>query len=66
LVNVGRPFWQADGALSRKHDGVGLGLALTKRLLQLHDGALDVRSKLGVGTTVTLLLPRHRILMAAA
>ena len=66
LVNVGRPFWQADGALSRKHDGVGLGLALTKRLLQLHDGALDVRSKLGVGTTVTLLLPRHRITMAAA
>jgi len=66
LVNIGRPFWQADGALSRKHDGVGLGLALTKRLLQLHDGGLDVRSELGIGTTVTLLLPRHRIVMATA
>lgn len=66
LPNVGRPFWQADGALSRRHEGVGLGLALTKRLLQLHDGALNVQSKLGVGTTVTLLLPRHRIVMATA
>ena len=66
LVNIGRPFWQADGALSRKHDGVGLGLALTKRLLQLHDGGLDVRSELGIGTTVTLRLPRHRIVMATA
>jgi PAS domain S-box-containing protein len=65
LENIGRPFWQADGALSRKHEGVGLGLALTKRLIQLHDGALDVQSKLGVGTKVTLLLPRHRIGIAA-
>jgi signal transduction histidine kinase len=64
LPNVGRPFWQADGALSRRHEGVGLGLALTKRLLQLHDGALNVQSKLGVGTIVTLLLPRHRVVMA--
>ena len=65
LVNIGRPFWQADAALSRRHEGVGLGLALTKRLIQLHDGVLDVQSKLGVGTKVTLLLPRHRIAIAA-
>jgi PAS domain S-box-containing protein len=61
LTGIGRPFWQADGTFARKHDGVGLGLALTKRLMQLHGGALEVESAPGAGTLVTLLVPRDRV-----
>jgi signal transduction histidine kinase len=61
LAGIGRPFWQADGTVARKHGGVGLGLALTKRLMQLHGGALEVQSTPGAGTLVTLRVPRERI-----
>ena len=61
LAGIGRPFWQADGTFARKHDGVGLGLALTKRLMLLHGGALEVQSAPGAGTLVTLLLPPERV-----
>ena len=61
LAGIGRPFWQADGTFTRKHAGVGLGLALTKRLMQLHGGALEVQSAPGAGTLATLLVPRDRV-----
>ncbi len=61
LASIGRPFWQADGTLTRKHEGVGLGLALTKRLMELHGGSLEVQSEFGAGTVATLLMPRHRV-----
>ena len=50
------PFRQVDGSLSRRHDGTGLGLPLAKRLVELHGGALEIRSRPGVGTSVTLTL----------
>ena len=40
--------------------GAGLGLYLTRRLIEAHGGSIDVESKLGEGTTFSLLLPRHR------
>jgi signal transduction histidine kinase len=40
-----------------KRDGSGIGLAMTYRILQLHNGQVDVESKMGVGTTFTLSVP---------
>lgn len=56
------PFGQIESALSRKHQGTGLGLPLTKALVELHGGVLDLQSKLGEGTTVTLIFPSDRVL----
>ena len=56
------PFGQIDSKVSRKYQGTGLGLPLAKRLVELHGGTLAVESALGVGTTVTIVLPRERII----
>ena len=37
--------------------GWGLGLTITKSLVELHDGTLDIKSKVGEGTTVTVTFP---------
>lgn len=55
------PFGQIESALSRKHQGTGLGLPLTKALTELHDGTFGLQSELGKGTIVTLLFPAARI-----
>jgi signal transduction histidine kinase len=53
-------FGQVDSTLSREHDGTGLGLPLTKALVELHNGSLDVQSEPDVGTTVTVRFPAER------
>jgi len=53
-------FGQADGSLARPHDGAGLGLPLTRSLMELHGGELIVDSVPGVGTTVRLRFPGSR------
>jgi len=55
------PFRQVDSALNRKFEGTGLGLPLSKSLVELHDGSLDLESQVGVGTTVTVRFPADRI-----
>jgi signal transduction histidine kinase/DNA-binding response OmpR family regulator/CHASE3 domain sensor protein len=55
-----REFMQVDGSLSRRHEGTGLGLALTKRLVELHGGTIGVRSVLGAGSTFTVRMPIAR------
>jgi signal transduction histidine kinase len=60
------PFRQVDNAYNRKNEGTGLGLPLTKRLVELHGGRLTIDSTVDVGTTVSVLLPRQRVLSAAA
>ncbi len=54
-------FGQVDGDLNRQYEGAGLGLPLTKALVELHGGALDLQSEVGVGTTVTVCFPAERI-----
>ena len=57
---VWEPFVQVDTSLARRYEGTGLGLALTKRLIDLHGGEVELRSTLGIGTTVTIRLPEER------
>ena len=53
-------FGQVDSALGRKYEGTGLGLPLTKSLVELHGGSFDLQSKVGVGTTITVRFPAVR------
>lgn len=55
------PFRQIDSKLSRKYDGTGLGLPISKKLCELHGGHLSIGSKPNRGTTVTVTLPLHRV-----
>jgi len=50
-------FGQVQSDLSREEEGTGLGIPLTKGLVEAHGGTLEIQSKLGVGTTVTVNLP---------
>ncbi|MEN9938953.1 MAG: hypothetical protein RLZZ387_5532 [Chloroflexota bacterium] len=52
-----RPFVQGNGELSREHGGIGLGLALVKRLVELHGGEVSLKSAPGEGSRFTVALP---------
>ena len=58
------PFGQVDSSLSRKYEGTGLGLPLTRRLVDLHDGELTLASNMGQGTCVSIHFPHQRVLAA--
>jgi signal transduction histidine kinase/HAMP domain-containing protein len=51
------PFTQIEESLARKHGGTGLGLALSKMLVESHGGSLTIESTRGVGTTVSFTVP---------
>ncbi|MEE8273574.1 MAG: ATP-binding protein [Alphaproteobacteria bacterium] len=61
MADVMAPFGQVDSTLARRYEGTGLGLPLTKALVDLHGGELDLHSELDVGTTVTVRLPKDRL-----
>ena len=60
------PFGQVDSALSRKYEGTGLGLPLTKALAELHGATLELTSEIGAGTTATVRFPAERIVARTA
>jgi two-component system, sensor histidine kinase and response regulator len=53
-------FQQLDSPYQRHYDGTGLGLALTKQLVELHQGRIEVESTLGKGSIFTVWLPNNR------
>lgn len=53
------PFGQVDNALSRRFEGTGLGLPLTKKFVELMGGTFSIESELNKGTAVTFSLPRE-------
>ena len=57
LGRLARPFEQIETQHSKTQQGTGLGLALTKALVELHGGVLGIESEPGLGTTVSFTLP---------
>jgi PAS domain S-box-containing protein len=55
------PFGQVDSSLAREYEGTGLGLPLAKSFVELHGGSLDIESRPGIGTTVTVRFPAERV-----
>jgi len=55
------PFGQVDSGLNRKQEGAGLGLPLTKSLVEAHEGVLTIESSPKVGTTATARFPAERV-----
>lgn len=56
-------FYQSENSRWRKNKGTGIGLALVKDLVDLHEGHIDLKSISGVGTEITILLPIEQKLM---
>jgi hypothetical protein len=61
LKRIFEPFVQADDGTTRRFGGIGLGLAISRRLARLHDGDVVITSRPGKGTVAKLLLPPSRI-----
>ena len=60
------PFRQLDRSLSRRFEGAGLGLSITKSIVELHGGVLLIESAVGEGTTASIVLPASRTKPRAA
>ena len=58
LEQIFASFEQGDGSTARQYGGTGLGLAVTKQLVELHGGTIEVRSKVGEGSQFTFTLPQ--------
>ncbi|WP_157138890.1 sensor histidine kinase [Asticcacaulis biprosthecium] len=57
MERLARPFEQIENQFSKTKEGTGLGLALTKSLIEMHSGRLEIDSTEGQGTTVNVILP---------
>jgi signal transduction histidine kinase len=62
IAHALQPFHQIDAERARKHGGAGLGLPLSKALIELHGGTLAIDSAPGIGTTISVTLPASRLL----
>ena len=57
IRHLTEPFYRVDKSRARKYGGAGLGLTLCQKIIELHQGSLEICSKPGEGTTVSVLLP---------
>jgi len=65
IIKALRPFEQADGTHSRRHEGTGLGLYLCVNFMMLFGGSLEIKSEVNNGTTVFLRFPPERTIFAS-
>jgi len=61
-----QPFVQIDSALNRQYAGTGLGLALVKRIVELHGGQVGLTSDVGMGSRFSIELPDHRTVQSSS
>jgi signal transduction histidine kinase len=66
IAKVLEPFFQVDGAWSRRQEGSGLGLPLVAKMMAAHGGRLALDSELGKGTAARLEFPLSRVVLASA
>lgn len=52
-------FYQVENSLTRRHEGIGLGLSIVKEMVDLHHGRIQVQSQEGKGTAFTVTIPLH-------
>lgn len=57
LSNIFEEFYQVESPLTKTYQGSGLGLSITKTLVHLHHGTIEVKSELGKGSTFTVIIP---------
>lgn len=57
MAQIFTPFFQSDSTTSRRHGGVGLGLTISRRLVELMGGSLNVRSEPGAGSEFAVIVP---------
>ncbi|KTF15316.1 hybrid sensor histidine kinase/response regulator [Pseudoalteromonas sp. H105] len=57
LALIFQPFRQVNDGINRKDEGVGLGLSISKNLIELMDGTIDVQTQLGLGSTFSIAIP---------
>ena|GEM_PF-1547840 len=60
------PFMRSASALSRSHEGTGLGLSLVKAFIDMHGGDIELESKVDHGTSFSIFIPANRVLTADA
>lgn len=60
LPHIFDRFYQVDDSATRQHEGTGIGLSLSKELVELMQGRISAQSKLGKGTQISITLPIHR------
>lgn len=60
LSKIFQPFSQGDSSITRKYGGTGLGLVISKKIIELHGGQINVISKKGEGSTFSFTLPKNQ------
>ena len=66
ITEIFKPFRHADSAVRRSGQGAGLGLSISRKLIELHGGRLDIKSALARGTTASISFPAERAIRAAS
>ncbi len=59
LNQIFEPFRQGSEGLNRKYEGMGLGLTITKKYVEILDGKIEIESIQGEGTTTTVTFPKN-------
>ena len=62
LARLFQPFQQGDNTLTRRHEGTGLGLTISRELMALHGGTLTIESEVGQGTRALARFPAGRVI----